>query len=145
MEVFALLMIENNYKKWKAMITYTFKEGNKPMFNFHAKHSDEAKRKEIPGYEYIYLDQHPEFQTKWTKANSGQSKLQGISMEGLNKFINYRERCTKGREHARCLPVECHVLDAVCNASGVVTWILSNLSKVSHTGFDPCQSHVATA
>ena len=31
----------------------------------------------------------------------------------MNKFINYRERCTKGREHARCLHVEYHVLDAV--------------------------------
>ena len=31
----------------------------------------------------------------------------------MNAFIKYRERCTKGRFHERCLPVERHVLDAV--------------------------------
>ena len=67
------------------------------MFNFRAKYSDEQKKTEIPGNEYIYLDQQPEFKTKWTKANSGQAKLQGILPEGLSTFIKYRERCTKGR------------------------------------------------
>ena len=83
------------------------------MFNFRAKYSDEQKKTEIPGNENIYLDQQPEFKTKWTKMNSGQAKLQGILPEGLSTFIKYRERCTKGREHDWCLPVERHVLDAV--------------------------------
>ena len=87
----------------------------KPVFNLHAKYSEAQKKTEIPGMEYIYLDQHPEFETKWTKANSGQAKLQGISPEGLNKFTDYRDRCKKGREHSRwCIPVEHEVLAAVC-------------------------------
>ena len=99
--------------KHNDMINYTFQEGNKPVFNFCAKYSEEQKRTEIPGYEYIYLDQNCEFETKWTKANSGQAKLQGILTEGLNKFIGYRDRCKQGCEHSWCIPVEREVLAAV--------------------------------
>ena len=113
MEAFALLMIENNYKKWEAMIKYTFQAGNKPIFNFRAMYSEDQKKTEIPGNEYIYLNQQPQFKTKWTKANSGQSKLQGISQDGLTAFIKYRERCQQGRKHSRCLPIERKVLAAV--------------------------------
>ena len=113
MEVFALLMIENNYDIWNAMINYTFKEGNKPVFNFRAKFSETQKKTKIPGLEYIYLDQQPVFETKWTKANSGQAKLQGISEEGLNTFIKYRDRCLEGRQHTRSIPVEREVLAEV--------------------------------
>ena len=114
MEAFALLMIQNNYEKWGAMIKYTFKEGNKPVFNFRAKYSEAQKKTEIPGLEYIYLDQHPKFETKkWTKANSGQAKLQGILTEGLNTFVDYRDRYLAGRKHDRCIEVEREVLAEV--------------------------------
>ena len=41
------------------------------------------------------------------------SGASGISQDGLTAFIKYRERCQQGRKHARCLPVERHVLEAV--------------------------------
>ena len=58
METFALLVIENNYEKWEAMIKYTFKEGNKPVFNLRANYSEAQKKTEIPIFKlnnYRYL------------------------------------------------------------------------------------------
>ena len=41
---------------------------------------------------YIYLDEYPIFKPKWTKANSGKAKLQGISPEAMIQFVNYCKR-----------------------------------------------------
>ena len=86
-EAFAVLQIENNLSKWEAMFSYDWADNGGEKKQFMFRETNRPGPTKEPKNEYIYLDTNPKFRMKFTRSNSGQAKLPGISTEGLSRYI----------------------------------------------------------
>ena len=97
-EAFGLLVVENNRKKWMKLkeLDTPDKKGNRVLKVQIGKRADHKDRKESKNY-YLYTDEHPDLNTKYTKPNSGSKNNGEWSINGVKPHAIFRKHAHKAR------------------------------------------------
>ena len=88
-EAFALVCIENNYKKWPKLWELERKEPNKKLKTVVMKEKKDD-HVEKPDSKYYYISDYPDLATKYTNPDSGQEKYGGWNEQGIRRFIEIK-------------------------------------------------------
>ena len=110
-EAFGLLVLENNYSKWKEIYrisTRKIRRQKAKSIRVTTKRADPSKKKTAKKHkkekeEYLVCElDNEELKTVYTKPNSGQEKWGGWSAAGKNRYITFWKGIHKSRQRDRC-------------------------------------------